>query len=63
MLMMTPPLAVPSSLVKNDAVDVSGFLKDPCLLQTVLPRGRVQHQQSFVRRVRLLAGDHPANFL
>ena len=62
MLMMTPPLAVPSSLVRTMPVIVGGFFEDAGLLQAVLAGGRVQHQEGFMRRVGLLADDHPADF-
>src|SRR4030095_18502 len=49
-------------LGQNDAGNIGRFFEDASLLQAVLPCYRVQHQQRFVWRVRLLAGDYPANF-
>ena len=45
----TPPLAVPSSLVKHNAGDASRLREQPRLLQSVLAGGGVHHQQRLVR--------------
>ncbi len=50
-----PPLAVPSSLVEDDARGAAVFDELPRLRQPVLSRGRVNHQQHFVGRM----GDFP----
>ena len=46
---------------QHNAIDIGGFFKNPRLLQAVLAGGRVQYQESLMRRIHLLARDNAAN--
>ena len=50
-----PPFAVPSSFVRATPVSRHGAAEQPRLLQAVLARRRVDHQQRLVRRARAAA--------
>ena len=50
-----PPLAVPSSLVRDDAGDAGGLSEEASLGEAVLAGGRVHDEQRLVGR----AGDEP----
>jgi len=61
MAMMTPPLAGAVQLSQDDAGDVDGVAEDFCLLNGVLPGGRIEHEQRFVwARRRCGRGDEPS---
>ena len=59
----TPPLAVPSSLVRTSPVTPERVVERPHLRQGVLAGVGVEHQQHFVRRARQRLGDHALHLL
>jgi hypothetical protein len=61
MAAMTPPLAVPSSLVRTRPVTLIALSKALTCCQGVLADVGVEHQQRFVRALGLGLLDHPAH--
>jgi len=52
----------PIQLGQDDRAQGCCFIKYPRLLERVLPHGGIEHQQGFVRRIRVLFSEHPPDF-
>ena len=59
--MATPPFADPSSFVSAMALYARGLREEPCLLEPVLPRRRVDDEQRLVRSPLEPSGDHASH--
>ena len=59
----TPPLAVPSSLVRTRPVSRHHLVEQLGLLQGVLPGGGVHHQDHLMGRAGQLFAQHPVDLL
>src|SRR5215212_1372312 len=57
-----PTLSRAIELRQSHARDADGFAEQPCLLDAILARGRVDDEEGLVRRALELLGDHASNF-